>query len=59
MKVEGPKSAVTQANVSANAESAAAARPGARVEPCEFETLLRRAMEILDARAREATSPSR
>jgi hypothetical protein len=29
---------------------------GARVEPCEFERLLQRAMEILNARARTAAS---
>jgi hypothetical protein len=33
-------------------------QPGARVEPCEFEDLLRRAMEILDTRARAATNGS-
>jgi hypothetical protein len=27
-----------------------------RVEPCEFESLLQRAMEILSARARSATA---
>lgn len=31
---------------------------GVRVEPCEFENLLRRAMEILDTRARAATNDS-
>jgi hypothetical protein len=31
---------------------------GVWVEPCEFETLLERAMEILSARARTATSSS-
>jgi len=36
----------------------ASVRPGARVEPCEFENLLRRAMEILDTRARAATNDS-
>jgi predicted kinase len=29
-----------------------------RVEPCEFESLLQRAMEILNARARAATASS-
>jgi hypothetical protein len=28
---------------------------GVRIEPCEFETLLERAMEILSASARAAT----
>ena len=28
----------------------------ARVEPCEFESLLERAMEILSAKARSATA---
>jgi len=31
---------------------------GVRVEPCEFESLLQRAMEILSARARGATASS-
>jgi hypothetical protein len=30
----------------------------ARVEPCEFESLLQRAMEILNARARAAMTSS-
>jgi hypothetical protein len=29
-----------------------------RVEPCEFESLLQRAMEILSVRARSATASS-
>lgn len=33
-------------------------RPGVRVEPCEFENLLRRAMEILDTRSRAAINDS-
>ena len=33
-------------------------RPGVRVEPCEFENLLRRAMEILDTRSRAALNDS-
>jgi hypothetical protein len=32
--------------------------PGTRVEQCEFESLLRRAMEILDSRSRGATRSS-
>lgn len=31
---------------------------GTRVEQCEFESLLRRAMEILDSRSRGVTRPS-
>jgi hypothetical protein len=31
-------------------------RSRVRVEPCEFESLLQRAMEILSARARGATA---
>ncbi len=31
---------------------------GLRVEPCEFESLLQRAMEILSARARGAMASS-
>jgi hypothetical protein len=33
------------------------AYPGARIERCEFESLLERAMEILSARAKSASSP--
>ena len=32
--------------------------PGATVEPCEFERLLHRAMEILNTRAQAASSNS-
>lgn len=56
MNVEEPNPPVTQTSVSVNAESPRTDRPGARVEPCEFENLLRRAMEILDTRARMAAS---
>jgi hypothetical protein len=31
---------------------------GTRVEQCEFESLLRRAMEILDSRTRRLRNPS-
>lgn len=32
--------------------------PGARIEPCEFENLLQRAMQILIVRAQSAAPPN-
>jgi hypothetical protein len=43
---------------SSNKTAAESATPHGTVEPCEFEELLERAMEILKARGARAGSPS-
>ncbi len=58
MNVQDPKLSSPSSNSPVSAESASSVPPGARVEPCEFESLLRRAMEIMNSRARAATSPN-
>jgi hypothetical protein len=58
MTVEDPDSTPIDSNSASSAETTQSAASGARVEQCEFESLLRRAMEILDSRSRGITRPS-
>jgi hypothetical protein len=58
MNVNDPKVPPATPQSQTSGETNASTGPGTRVEPCEFESLLRRAMEILDTRARAATTSS-
>jgi hypothetical protein len=52
MTVEDPEIIPIDASSDSSAETKQSNTPGTRVEQCEFESLLRRAMEILDSRSR-------
>jgi hypothetical protein len=56
MTVEDPE--IIDSSSDSSAETTKSSAPGTRVEPCEFESLLRRAMEILDSRSRGVTRQS-
>jgi hypothetical protein len=57
MTVEDPEIIPTDSSSDSSTEKTESKPPGTRVEPCEFESLLRRAMEILDSRSRGVIRP--
>ena len=59
MNLESPQIPATTPQSEIPDKDSASIHAGVRVEPCEFEDLLRRAMEILDTRARAATNDSK
>jgi hypothetical protein len=58
MTVEDPEIIPIDSNSASSGKETQCNPPGARVEQCEFESLLRRAMEILDSRSRRMSGPS-
>lgn len=58
MNVNDPNTSSATPQSPSSVENTPSNRTGARVEPCEFESLLRRALEILDTRARASTNSS-
>jgi hypothetical protein len=58
MNVNDPNTSSATPPSQSSVENTPSNRTGARVEPCEFESLLRRALEILDTRSRAATNNS-
>jgi hypothetical protein len=58
MNVEDPDRIPMDSNSASSDKETRSNPAGTRVEQCEFESLLRRAMEILDSRSRGVTRPS-
>jgi hypothetical protein len=58
MNVEDPDIIPVDSDSASSGKEAQSSPARTRVEQCEFESLLRRAMEILDSRSRGVSRPS-